>query len=276
LSEDSVPRDGIAAPPEAWARETEDRLRRQNRVLVDLARDHTLHAGNLDIAVRAITEAVAETLEVERVSVWFFDETRTILRCADLFIRSAHQHSAGTELTAERYPAYFRALEVERTLTAHDARTDPRTSAFNDAYLIPLGITSMADAPIRRLGQLSGVVCCEHVGAPRYWTVDEESFTGSIADLIVTAIDAAERREVQHSLRHRVEFEKLVSTISTQFIHVVPEELDAALNSVLATVGKYVGAERAHVIQIDSDDVHASLTHEWLVEIGRASCRERV
>jgi diguanylate cyclase (GGDEF)-like protein/PAS domain S-box-containing protein len=266
LSEDSVPRDGIAAPPEAWARETEDRLRRQNRVLVELARDHTLHAGNLDMAVRTITEAVAETIEVERASVWFFDETRTILRCADLYVRSAREHSSGIELTAERYPAYFHALEVERTLTVHDARNDPRTAGFNDVYQIPLGITSVADAPIRRLGQLSGVVCCEHVGAPRYWSVDEESFAGSIADLIVTAIDAAERREVQHSLRQRVEFEKLVSTISTQFIHVVPEELDAALNNALATIGTFVGADRAHVVQIHSDGERASLTHEWSAE----------
>ncbi|HEV8431781.1 MAG TPA: PAS domain S-box protein, partial [Thermoanaerobaculia bacterium] len=255
--------EGEGAPLEAWARETEDRLRRQNRVLVDLARDHALHAGNLDLALRAITEAVAETLDVERASVWFFDEARTVLRCADLYIRSSHEHSSGIELTAERYPAYFRALEVERTLTAHDARHDPRTACFNDDYLIPLGITSMADAPVRRLGQLSGVVCCEHVGAPRYWTVDEESFVGSIADLVVTAIDAAERRDVQHSLRHRVEFEKLVATISTQFIHVTPEQLEEELTAALAAVGAFVGADRAHIVQIDPDGSHGTMTHEW-------------
>jgi diguanylate cyclase (GGDEF)-like protein/PAS domain S-box-containing protein len=263
LSEETSLREGEGAPLEVWARETEDRLRRQNRVLVDLARDHALHAGNLDLAIRAITEAVAETLEVERASIWFFDESRTILRCADLYVRSAHDHSSGIELTAERYPPYFRALEVERTLTAHDARLDARTSCFNDDYLLPLGITSMADAPVRRLGELCGVVCCEHVGAPRYWTVDEESFAGSIADLVVTAIDASERREVQHSLRHRVEFEKLVSTISTQFIHVAPEQLDEELNSALAAVGAFVSADRAHIVQLDADRLHATMTHEW-------------
>jgi hypothetical protein len=68
LSEETIPREGHGAPLEAWARETEDRLRRQNRVLVDLARDHALHAGNLDLTIRAITEAVAETIEVERAS----------------------------------------------------------------------------------------------------------------------------------------------------------------------------------------------------------------
>lgn len=263
MSEDTSPREGEGAPLEAWARGTEDRLRRQNRVLVDLARDHALHAGNLDLALRAITEAVAETLEVERASVWFFDESRTVLRCVDLFVRSTHDHSSGVELTAERYPAYFRALDLERTLTAHDATLDPRTSCFTDDYLVPLGITSMADAPVRRLGQLSGVVCCEHVGAPRYWTADEENFAGSIADLVVTAIDAAERRDVQHSLRHRVEFENLVATISTQFIHVTPDDLDREISSALATIGAFVGADRAHLAQLDQAGTHGTITHEW-------------
>ena len=46
-------------------------VRRQHDVLVDLARRPSLHAGRLSAALREITEAAAETLVVERVSVWF-------------------------------------------------------------------------------------------------------------------------------------------------------------------------------------------------------------
>src|SRR5213082_1648778 len=81
----------------------------------------------------------------------------------------------------DAHPLYFRALETERTITASDAQRDPRTSGFND-YHQALGITSMIDAPIRRLGQINGVVCHEHVGPIRYWSVEEENFASSIAD----------------------------------------------------------------------------------------------
>jgi hypothetical protein len=68
----------------------------------------------------------------------------------------------------------------------------------------------MIEAPVRHLGQISGVVCHEQVGPQRYWMVEEENFAVSIAELVSSAMDAGERRKVQESLRHRVNFEKLI------------------------------------------------------------------
>jgi diguanylate cyclase (GGDEF)-like protein/PAS domain S-box-containing protein len=234
-----------------------------SQLLVELARRHSLHAGDLDLALREITEAAAHALDVERVSVWFLEDRRTILRCADLYVLTHRRHESDIELRAELYPAYFRALEVERTITAHDARADRRTRELRDDYLIPIGITSMIDAPVRRLGDVTGVVCFEHVGEPRTWHVDEEYFASSIADLVVMAMDAAERRQVQQSLRHRVEFEKLVSSISTEMINIAPGQLDRAIEEALGAVGRFVGAERAHVLQLEDGGTRGTLTHEW-------------
>src|SRR4029079_5928814 len=129
-----------------------------------------------------------------RVSVWFFTEDRSALHCSDVYERSSARHIPNAEqLHAANHPIYFRALEPERTITASDAQRDARTSGFND-YHHAVGITSVIDAPIRRLGSISGVVCHEHVGPMRYWTVEEENFASSIADLVVIAMDAAERR----------------------------------------------------------------------------------
>src|SRR5438128_2168149 len=165
---------------DALLRETEARLRRQNHVLVDLARRPSIHAGNLDDALNEICLAAAQTLEVERVSVWFFNDDHSALR----------NPANGEVLQASMHPLYFRALETERTITASDAQRDPRTSGFNDYHHL-FAITSVIDAPIRRLGQITGVVCHEHVGPMRFWSVEEENFASSIADLVVIAIDAA-------------------------------------------------------------------------------------
>jgi diguanylate cyclase (GGDEF)-like protein/PAS domain S-box-containing protein len=261
-----VPKTRADARIEALLRETEARLRRQNQVLVDLARRASIHSGNLADALREITEAAAHTLEVERVSVWFFNDDRSALTCADVFDRTNARHSSGgEELRAANHPIYFRALETERTITASDAQRDPRTSGFND-YHHALGITSMIDAPIRRLGQINGVVCHEHVGPIRYWNVEEENFASSIADLVVIAIDAAERRQTQESLRRRVDFEQLISRISTHFINVAESELDDAVVDALASIAQFAGADRAHVVLLDDTRTTGSMTHEWRAE----------
>ena len=53
----------------------------------------------------------------------------------------------------------------------------------------------MLDVPLRRGQDVIGVLCVEHVGAPRAWTVDEQNFAISTANLIAVAIADERRRE---------------------------------------------------------------------------------
>jgi len=198
------------------SQEREDRIRRQNQVLVELATRQLANPSNLTWAIEGILEAAARTLGVERASVWLYDEHRTKIRCVDLFERTAGRHSSGIELTAKKYPAYFSALEQERTIAADDARTNGATREFSDSYLVPLGITSMLDAPIRLDGRCVGVVCNEHVGQARTWGDEEQSFAASIADSVSLAMEAGEREaakrekeQVEGSLRQAQKMETM-------------------------------------------------------------------
>jgi diguanylate cyclase (GGDEF)-like protein/PAS domain S-box-containing protein len=219
-----------------------ERLRRQNRVLVDLARRQSVHE-DLAAALRDVAVAAAETLDVERVSIWFFTPDRAAMRCAEVYERVEMYHAAGEELLVSVYPAYVHAVETERSIAAHDALSDPRTEALADNYLLPLGITSMLDCPIRHAGQISGLVCHEHRGKPRTWTPDEESFAGSIADVISMAIDADERRNAHGHLQRRLELGRLVAEISTQLINLAPADIDAGIEQALVDVGRCLGAD---------------------------------
>jgi PAS domain S-box-containing protein len=191
---------------EAASRERERRLLRQNDALVNLARSETVASGDLKRAVQEITEMSAYALETERTSIWLFDDLRSKIHSVDLYERTPLKHSEGTELLAKDYPAYFEALEKEHTIAAHEAHTDPRTREFSPSYLSPLGITSMLDAPIRLDGRMVGVLCHEHVGPTRHWTLDEQNFAGSIADLVSLSFEKAERKRVEDNLRRSEEY----------------------------------------------------------------------
>lgn len=182
-------------------RKREDRFYKQNRILAELAKHKTLDRGNLNASLREITQAATRTLEVERASVWLYNDEHSKLHCLDLYEQSIDQHSEGIELAAVNYPIYFRALEEERTLAAVDANTDPRTKELSECYFSPLGITSMLDAPIWLNGQTVGVVCHEQVGASRQWCLEEHNFAASVADLVSLAIEASERKRSQQELR---------------------------------------------------------------------------
>jgi hypothetical protein len=179
----------------------ENCLRKQSKTLVQLAKSKTLQQGNLNAALREITEAAAQTVEVERVSVWLYNSDRSKVECVDLYDARTKRHSWGMLLLKANFPAYFQALEEQRSIAAHDACNDNRTQELSEPYLSAFGIASVLNAPIWLGGHLVGVVCHEQISRIRQWTVEEENFAGSIADFVTLAIEASERNAAQEALK---------------------------------------------------------------------------
>lgn len=178
----------------------EQYLHSQQQAQVELARCPEFYRGDLDKALQTVTRLVAHTLEVARVSVWFYTPTRRAIRCAELYESDRDRHSRGLELAESNYPSYFAALETHRPIVAADARTDPRTREFAELYLEPLGIGAMLDTPIRSGGKTVGVVCLEHLGGPRSWSLEDQNFTAYLADWVTLALEAKERAIAETAL----------------------------------------------------------------------------
>jgi PAS domain S-box-containing protein len=206
---------------EALAREGTARTLRRREALLELTK---MDPFDFEGALRNITETDARILEVERVSVWLFNEGHTAIVCEDLYRRTERDHGRGLRLEAQRYPRYFKALGESRVVAAVDARRDPQTSEFAPGYLEPLGITSMMDVPVRLQGDLIGVVCHEHVGPPRPWALEDEVFASSIADVVSLTMTARKRREAEEGIRKLNEsLEREVARRTAQLQETVTE-----------------------------------------------------
>jgi PAS domain S-box-containing protein len=173
---------------------SERRLVAQSDALTGLTARYTNPSERFDERLRSILEIAARALDVERLSMWRFDDARTTIRCLGLYRRTGDQYESGSALHHDDAPAYFEALERDRVIAANDARTDPRTCEFLDAYLTPYGIGAMMDVPLRHDNRTVGVLCAEHVGGARAWTVDEQNFAIAAANLVVVATAEEERR----------------------------------------------------------------------------------
>ncbi|HEY0348670.1 MAG TPA: DUF4062 domain-containing protein [Pyrinomonadaceae bacterium] len=172
-----------------------DRAERRANTLASLTRLYILEANDLSGTFGTITEALAQTLDVERVSIWRYTKDRSAIRCHDLYILSRQQHDSSADLEVTSYPCYFRALETSEVLDAEDARTDPRTREFLNDYLLKHGIVSMMDVPIHLSERLGGVVCHEHTGQKRKWTSDEKTFAIAVANIVSLAIERFVQRD---------------------------------------------------------------------------------
>jgi len=164
-------------------------------------------SDDLGAALRNIVRISGNTLNATRASVWLFNPDRTEINEECLFTNGRLSQSEPTSLSIEDCPHYFEALQEYRTLAVSNAESDPRTIELAGSYLVPKRIASKLDASIRLHGNIVGVVCHEQTGGPRKWTLEEEHFVASLADLISLALAADERRNLGEQLRQSQKME---------------------------------------------------------------------
>ena len=75
-----------------------------------------------------------------------------------------------------------------------------------------------------------------------------------------------ERRRLDESLRYRIEMEKLLAKISTNFINISPEQIDKAIENALRLIGKFSRVDRSYVFLFSEDEKTLTNTHEWCNE----------
>ncbi len=220
--------------------------KRQLAALLELARQQEREQWSLAQAMGRITELAVDTLEVARMGAWLFDAGHTQLECADMFEAGPRTHSHGAVLARREFPRYFDSLSDARVIAVEDACHDPRSAEFADIYFKPHGVVSTLDAPIRWQGAPVGVLCCEHVGAPRSWRDDEISFIASLADATTLALEADRRCSTESALH-----QKLAVIESQQAaIHRLSSPVLEVWDGVLAVpmIGSFDAERRASVM----------------------------
>ena len=91
---------------------------------------------------------------------------------------------------------------------------------------------------------------------------DEEGIVG----LRGTIRDISQRIEMEEALQYRIELEKLITTISTDFINLTPDEIDNGIDHALQIIGEFAGVDRSYVFQFYDDGTKMNNTHEWCAE----------
>jgi PAS domain S-box-containing protein len=174
-------------------------------VLLELAHSDK---SNFEKAIQKICSLSAATLEVARASYWSLQENDSALSCEVLHLRDSgtgKEQFKGVRLVAFDCPAYFDALATKRPIVAHHALTHSATSELAENYLRPLGISSMLDAPVWVGGEVVGVLCHEHTGAPREWSEEEVDFVSALAAMASLALEESSRAHSEHLLRESEE-----------------------------------------------------------------------
>lgn len=215
-----------------------DSQARRAQTLASLAESQALARGDRAAFLAELTEGVADTLEVDRVGVWCFDEGGERLGCECLWERASRRASGGQELDQADCPRYFAAAQSGQPIVVSDVATDPLSRLGRPT---PRGTRAFLDVPLRLHGNLVGVVCHEQ-REPRSWTREEQQFARSACDLLALVLEAEGRATAESSLRDSEErYRELVETME-DVLYVV--ENDGRVTSLNSAFERQLGWKR--------------------------------
>jgi PAS domain S-box-containing protein len=75
--------------------------------------------------------------------------------------------------------------------------------------------------------------------------------------------DITKRKLAEEALKFRVEFEKHITSVSTNFVNLASNQIDAAINSALRAIGEFTGADQCFCSLFGGADALLRRNYQW-------------
>ncbi|MCS6905213.1 MAG: PAS domain S-box protein [Bacteroidia bacterium] len=174
-----------------------------NIALSEIAKLEVSQENTLETFFSELVQIGARTLEVQRLGIWFFNESQDELFCGYLYNAQTQTLEEPQEWTAQAYPTLFNYLLKGENIAVKFARYNEITQELSENYLLPHNIASLELAPIWRGGKLMGYLIAEQFNIARTFLLDEQNFLAALADAVVINIETHEKNEALQLLKEK-------------------------------------------------------------------------
>ena len=183
----------------------------EQKILQTLCAHPLLYGGNLAAAAQIITASTAAMLNLDRVSLWQFENAE--LRLVDRYDSRQNQHIQGEAIAEEICAPYLAGtgLRVDETLEDRtELAVDDVSLAASSQVFFPLDCLvekkliccapgAFLEVVVRSRGKAVGILWCERVQA-QSWSVLEKSMVLSVALLTAAAVDSVAQTALSSTL----------------------------------------------------------------------------
>ena len=207
--------------------------------LSNITKSPTISAGILKDAAAAVAKEGCNALNAHRIGIWDYNETGNLLKNISSYDTFTSVNTVHENYDLTDREEYLWLLKTERLIVMNNPY---ECRLITDAFDGYDHLCGALDAPIRVDGKLVGVVCveqwlCKQFPEKREWTIEEQNFASSLADLMALAISGSER----HKAREAAE---MANQTKSAFLANMSHEIRTPMNAILGVTELMIQNEK--------------------------------
>lgn len=217
----------------------------------------------IDDGINDALHEIGEFMGVDRVTISLINDKKEVVPTYYWYRNGGEPEQPGAQQKPMTYNAGLDQLKDKGYLYVPDTQKLPGDSKEVKKRTKTMGIRSFLTLPLQLRNEMTGFLSLASLSDTKEWTDDSIALMKIITQVFSNTL---ERKNTEQLLNFTLEFENIITIISTNFINIGPEKINDELRISMSYIARFFGIDQAYIFQTYPGRRRLRLTHSWKEE----------